>query len=124
VHCLGKRQGKRSGCTPLRPENKQRWWVPGCANAKVNPKIRPFLTPVAGRLSRDAIECLLTKYTHLAARSCPSLKRKEKSRRMSFDTLRPWTFFHHGVDRSVIALWLGARVRRNNSDASSRGHAF
>jgi hypothetical protein len=26
---------------------QQRWWAPGCANAKVSPKIRPFLTPVA-----------------------------------------------------------------------------
>jgi integrase/recombinase XerD len=58
------------------------------------------------RLSRDAIECLLTKYAHLAARSCPSLKRK----RVSLHVCRQaaaMDLLYHGVDRSVIALWLG-----------------
>ena len=59
-----------------------------------------------GRLSRDAVERLITKYSHLAARTCPSLKRKN----VSPHVLRHSTamdLLHHGVDRSVIALWLG-----------------
>jgi hypothetical protein len=31
---------------------------------------------------------------------------------------------HHGVDRSVIALWLGVRIREVHSDVSSCGHAL
>jgi integrase/recombinase XerD len=56
-----------------------------------------------GRLSRDAVECLITKYTHLAGRTCPSLKRKN----VSPHVLRHSTamdLLHHGMDRSVIAL--------------------
>jgi integrase/recombinase XerD len=59
-----------------------------------------------GRLSRDAIECLITKHTHLAAQTCHSLKQK----RVSPHVLRHATamdLLQHGVDRTVIALWLG-----------------
>ncbi len=59
-----------------------------------------------GRLSRDAIERLITKYTNVAKQTCPSLKRK----RVSPHVLRhaaAMDLLQHGVDRSVIALWLG-----------------
>jgi integrase/recombinase XerD len=57
-------------------------------------------------LSRDAVERLITKYTHRAEPTCPSLKRKN----ISPHVLRhaaAMDLLHHGVDRSVIALWLG-----------------
>src|SRR5271166_3625876 len=57
-------------------------------------------------LSRYAVERLITKYTHLAARTCLSLRRKN----VSPHVLRHSTamdLLQHGVDRSVIALWLG-----------------
>jgi integrase/recombinase XerD len=57
-------------------------------------------------MSRDAVERLITKYTHRAEPICPSLKRK----RVSPHKLRhaaAMDLLHHGVDRSVIALWLG-----------------
>jgi integrase/recombinase XerD len=103
VRCLGK--GRKLRCTPLRQETAKMVdaWLRerhGQPEDPVFPSIR------GGRLSRDAIECLLTKYTHLAARSCPSLKRK----RVSPHVCRHATamdLLHHGVDRSVIALWLG-----------------
>lgn len=103
VRCLGK--GRKQRCTPLRPETAKmvRAWLRerhGQPEDPVFPSIR------GGRLSRDAIELLLTKYTHLAARSCPSLRRK----RVSPHVCRHATamdLLHHGVDRSVIALWLG-----------------
>jgi site-specific recombinase XerD len=103
VRCLGK--GRKQRCTPLRRETTKMVaaWLRerhGQPEGPVFPSIR------GGRLSRDAIESLLTKYTPLAARSCPSLKRKRVSPHVCRHTsaMDP---LHHGVDRSVIALWLG-----------------
>src|SRR5260370_32031602 len=59
-----------------------------------------------GRLSRDAIESRIAKYTHLAARSCPSLKRKKVTPHVCRHSTA-MDLLHHGVDCSVIALWLG-----------------
>ena len=65
-----------------------------------------FASIRGGKLSRDAIELLLAKYTSIAEKKCRSLKRKN----VSPHTLRhsaAMDLLHHGVDRSVIALWLG-----------------
>ena len=65
-----------------------------------------FLSIRGGKLSRDAIERLISKYTALAGRTCASLKRKK----VSPHVLRHATamdLLQNGVDRSVIALWLG-----------------
>jgi len=59
-----------------------------------------------GRLSRDAIESRLTKYSHLAVQSCPSLKRKKVTPHACRHSVA-MDLLDHGVDRSVIALWLG-----------------
>jgi integrase/recombinase XerD len=103
VRCFGK--GRKQRCTPLRPETGKMvgTWLrerQGQPQDPVFPSIR------GGRLSRDAIESLLTKYSHLAARSCPSLKRKRVSPHVCRHTTA-MDLLHHGVDRSVIALWLG-----------------
>ncbi len=103
VRCLGK--GRKQRCTPLRPETAKMVdaWLRerhGQPEDPVFPSIR------GGRLSRDAIECLLTKYAQLAARSCPSLKRKRISPHVCRHAAA-MDLLHHGVDRSVIALWLG-----------------
>jgi site-specific recombinase XerD len=103
VRCLGK--GRKQRCTPLRRETTKMVaaWLRerhGQPEGPVFPSIR------GGRLSRDAIESLLTKYTPLAARSCPSLKRKRVSPHVCRHT-SAMDLLHHGVDRSVIALWLG-----------------
>src|SRR5712691_6636133 len=103
VRCLGK--GRKQRCTPLRPETAKMLdaWLRerhGLPEEPVFPSIRD------GRLSRDAIERLITKYTHRAEQTCPSLKRKK----VSPHVLRHATamdLLQHGVDRSVIALWLG-----------------
>lgn len=103
VRCLGK--GRKLRCTPLRPETAK--MVSAWLRERHGQPEDPVFPSIRGsRLSRDAIECLLTKYTHLAARRCPSLKRK----RVSPHVCRHATamdLLHHGVDRSVIALWLG-----------------
>ena len=58
------------------------------------------------KLSRDALEHLVRKHSLKASRSCPSLAAK----RVTPHTLRHSTamqLLQHGVDQSVIALWLG-----------------
>jgi site-specific recombinase XerD len=57
-------------------------------------------------LSRDGLEYLLAKHLAIARPRCPSLKTK----RVSPHVLRhsaAMDLLQHGVDRSVIALWLG-----------------
>ena len=103
VHCQGK--GRKHRCTPLRPETAKMLeaWLRerrGCPQDPLFPSIR------GGKLSRDAIERLVAKYTALAARKCPSLRRKK----VSPHALRhgaAMDLLQNGVDRSVIALWLG-----------------
>ena len=58
------------------------------------------------RLSTDAVERLLTKHLDVAKRTCVSLARKN----VTPHVLRHTTAVHlleAGVDRAVIALWLG-----------------
>lgn len=55
---------------------------------------------------RDAVERLVAKYAAIACRRCPSLKEKH----VSPHVLRHTTavdLLRGGVDRTVIALWLG-----------------
>jgi len=57
-------------------------------------------------LSRDAVERLVSKYAHAAADRCPTLARKH----VTPHVLRHSTavgLLQAGVDRAVIALWLG-----------------
>jgi integrase/recombinase XerD len=103
VRCLGK--GRKLRCTPLRPEAAKMLgaWLRerhGHPEDPVFPSIR------GGKLSRDAIASLLTKYTHLAAQRCPSLRRKKVTPHVCRHAAA-MDLLHHGVDRSVIALWLG-----------------
>jgi integrase/recombinase XerD len=103
VRCLGK--GRKQRCTPLRPETARMLdaWL---RERQGRPEDPVFPSLRGGRLSRDAVERLITKYTHRAEPTCLSLKRKN----VSPHVLRHATamdLLHHGVDRSVIALWLG-----------------
>lgn len=104
VHCLGK--GRKHRCTPLRPETVTLLsaWL-GERSGRPEDPLFPSIRG-SGKLSRDAIERLLTKYSAVAAQSCESLKRK----RVSPHVLRhaaAMDLLQHGVDRTVIALWLG-----------------
>src|SRR5260370_811560 len=58
------------------------------------------------RLSRDALECVVRRHTVLASRSCPSLVGKRVSPHVLRHSMA-MELLHHGVDQSVIALWLG-----------------
>ena len=103
VRCLGK--GRKQRCTPLRPETATmlNGWLHECHGLPENPV---FPSVRGGRLSRDAIERLITKYTNVAQQTCPSLKRKKVSPH-SLRHSAAMNLLQHGVDRSVIALWLG-----------------
>ena len=103
VRCKGK--GRKDRCTPLRKESvavldawmKER---PGQPDAPLFPNAR------GSSLSRDGVEYLLAKHAAIAKKKCPSLQKK----RISPHVLRHTTameLLQHGVDRSVIALWLG-----------------
>ena len=103
VRCLGK--GRKQRCTPLRPETARALevWLRERHGLPENPA---FPSVRGGRLSRDAVERLITKYTHCAEHDCPSLKRKNVSPHVMRHS-SAMNLLHHGVDRSVIALWLG-----------------
>jgi site-specific recombinase XerD len=103
VCCRGK--GRKDRCTPLsRPAVRvlQAWLRErqGALDEALFPSRR-------GRaLSRDAVERLVHKHAAAGSRQCPSLQGK----RVSPHVLRHTTAIHllqAGVDRSVIALWLG-----------------
>jgi site-specific recombinase XerD len=103
VCCLGK--GRKERCTPLRKDAAAalRHWLP---ERNAHPSDVVFPNAKGSALSRDGLEYLLAK--HLAtARLTGSLL---KAKRVSPHVLRhsvAMELLQHGVDRSVIALWLG-----------------
>lgn len=103
VHCEGK--GRKHRCTPLRPETVKvlEAWL---RERRGRPEDPLFLSTRGGKLSRDAIERLVTKYAAAAARTCTSLKRKKVSPHVLRHSAA-MELLQNGVDRSVIALWLG-----------------
>jgi integrase/recombinase XerD len=103
VHCEGK--GRKHRCTPLRPETAKvlEAWL---RERRGRPEDPLFLSTRGGKLSRDAIERLVTKYAAAAARTCTSLKRKKVSPHVLRHSAA-MELLQNGVDRSVIALWLG-----------------
>lgn len=103
VRCEGK--GRKQRCTPLRRETLEvvDAWLKERAGAAGDPL---FPTRRGAQLSRDALEHIVRRHALSASRSCPSLTGK----RVSPHVLRHSTameLLHHGVDQSVIALWLG-----------------
>jgi len=103
VRCLGK--GRKLRCTPLRRDVTKvlESWLndrPPQPDTPVFPSLR------GGPMSPDAIERLVAKYVAKARLRCPSLEKK----RITPHSLRhtaAMRLLQSGVDRSVIALWLG-----------------
>jgi len=103
VRCTGK--GRKERCTPLRKE------AIGVLRAWLRERNCDFSEPLfpnarGSQLSRDGVEYLLAKHVKTAKKHCPTLKNKKISphvlrHSMAMDLLQ------HGVDRTVIALWLG-----------------
>ena len=103
VRCLGK--GRKQRCTPLRPETAK--LLAAWLRERAGPPAGPLFPSLrGGRLSRDAVERLVTKYTAVAARTCATLARKKVSPHI-LRHAAAMDLLHHGVDRTVIALWLG-----------------
>jgi site-specific recombinase XerD len=103
VRCTGK--GRKTRCIPLRKETVRalRAWLrerDGQAADVLFPSARGI------PLSRDGVEYLLAKHLAAARLGCPSLKAKQVSAHVLRHTLA-MDLLQHGVDRSVIALWLG-----------------
>jgi integrase/recombinase XerD len=103
VRCRGK--GRKERCTPLTASTTSvvRAWV---AEMHAAPSDLLFPSQRGTQLSRDAIEHLVAKHAAVAAQNCPSLARKH----VTPHTLRHSTaigLLQSGVDRAVIALWLG-----------------
>ena len=103
IRCEGK--GRKQRCTPLRQETLKllKVWLQERGGGDNDPL---FPTTRGTRLSRDALAQMVRRHTLAASRSCPSLRGK----RVSPHVLRHSTameLLHHGVDQTVIALWLG-----------------
>lgn len=103
VRCHGKRRKER--ITPLTPQAVKalRSYL---RDQKPTPSDPLFRSRRGGSMSRDAVERLIEKYRAEAATKCPTLAK----RRVSPHVLRhtnAMMLLQSGVDRSVIALWLG-----------------
>jgi integrase/recombinase XerD len=103
IRCHGK--GRKERCTPLAKSTVAvlAAWIKeqGRDDAKILfPSIR------GGSLSSDSVQYLVAKYVAAARKTCPSLSKK----RISPHVLRHTSameLLQGGVDRSLIALWLG-----------------
>jgi len=103
VRCEGK--GRKQRATPLRRETvgvMSKWLKErrGQDDDALFPSLR------GDPMSRDALEHLVKRHVKTAAHCCSSLVGK----RVSPHVLRHSTamdLLHHGIDQTVIALWLG-----------------
>ncbi len=103
VRCMGK--GRKERCTPLTAQCVKvlQLWLCERNGADKDPL---FLTRTGGRLSRDAVEHLVSKAARLAREHCPSLRNKRVSPHVLRHTCA-MQLLNAGIDRAVIALWLG-----------------
>ena len=103
VRCVGK--GRKERCTPLAKTTVAvlKAWLrePARHNTEV-------LLPNAlgGRLSPDGVADLLAKHVAVACESCPSLRKKHVTPHVLRHSMA-MGLLQAGVDRAVIALWLG-----------------
>jgi site-specific recombinase XerD len=101
--CEGK--GRKQRCTPLRQEAVEvmTLWLRECP---VDPATPAFPGSRGKPLSRDAVEGIVARHRRAAQRHCPSLARKKVTPHVLRHTAA-MQLLRAGVDRSVIALWLG-----------------
>jgi site-specific recombinase XerD len=103
IRCQGK--GRKERCTPLAKPTIAvlKAWIQeqGRADSKIL-----FPSKRGGPLSADGVQHLLARHVTKARKTCPSLRKK----RVSPHVLRhaaAMELLQAGVDRAVIALWLG-----------------
>jgi len=103
VRCSGK--GRKERTTPL-TRHTVRALRAYLADHVAAPESPLFVSRLGNQLSRDAVERLIEKHRARAAKQCPTLS----SKRVSPHVLRhtnAMLLLESGIDRSVIALWLG-----------------
>lgn len=103
VRCQGK--GRKERCTPLAKPTVRvlAAWIE--EQGKDSSKIL-FPSSRGGPLSSDSVQYLVTKYAAAARKNCPSLLRKRVSPHVLRHTAA-MELLQAGVDRALIALWLG-----------------
>jgi site-specific recombinase XerD len=103
LRCWGK--GRKERSTPLRPGTVAvlRTWIKERAGTPEDPL---FPTSRGTPLSRDAIAALVTKHVATAAHGQPSLHGKKVTPHVLRHSCA-MALLRGGVDRSVLALWLG-----------------
>ena len=103
VRCHGK--GRKERCTPLTRHTVEvlRAWLRERNGSPTEPL---FPTIRGDSLSRDTVEYLVKKYSTIASQTVASLKNKSISPHILRHTAAV-RLLQVGVDRSVIALWLG-----------------
>jgi site-specific recombinase XerD len=103
VRCMGK--GRKERCTPLTKTTVAvlKAWLrePPRRNTEML-----FPSASGGHLSADSLEDLLDKHVAVASRTCPSLCKKRVTPHVLRHTAA-MELLQAGVDRAVIALWLG-----------------
>lgn len=103
VRCDGK--GRKQRCTPLHRETAT--LIAAWLRERRGEPTDPLFPSMRGApLSRDAVERLVTRHAKTAQRHCASLARKRVSPHVLRHTAA-MELLGHGVDRAVIALWLG-----------------
>jgi site-specific recombinase XerD len=103
VRCMGK--GRKERSTPIRKDSLKvlRDWLTERGGIEKDPV---FVSIRGDRFSRDAVERIVRKHVETAASQCPTLTKK----RVTPHVLRhsaAMQLLQNGVDRTVIALWLG-----------------
>ncbi len=103
VRCRGK--GRKERCTPLTRQTASvlRAWLDERAGRPSEPA---FPTRRGARLSRDAVERLVSKHAATARVTCTSLRVKQITPHVLRHTTAV-TLLRAGNDRAIIALWLG-----------------
>jgi site-specific recombinase XerD len=104
-HVLCEGKGRKKRCTPLTKHTVviMRAWLRERSGQPSDPL---FPNARGGRFSNDGVEYLLAKHAAVAQQKCLSLRKK----RVTPHVLRHTTAMNlvqAGVDRSVLALWLG-----------------
>lgn len=103
VRCFGK--GRKKRATPLRSDCRKslKLWLDEIQPNQDDPL---FASKLGRALSRDAVERLVRKYVKAASLACPSLGVKHITPHVLRHTAA-MQLLYSGVDRTVIALWLG-----------------
>jgi len=103
VRCFGK--GRKERSTPLRKDSvlALRAWLKERSGSESEPL---FISKHGTRLSRDAIEEIVRKHTATATKQCMTLTTKHVTPHVLRHSAA-MELLQNGVDRTVIALWLG-----------------